>query len=71
MYRDENIKLSPNLPKRLQDDIAELEKLYDEDDEFAWMNLMEMIDVDTRAYIVSGRITQEEGYQVLRRFGWR
>lgn len=71
MYRDESIELSPNLPKRLQEDIAELERLYDEDDDFGWLRLMELIDIDTRAYIASGRIITKEGYDVLRRFGWR
>lgn len=71
MYMDENIILSENLPTSLKEEISELEKLYKMDDDLAWMRLMEMIDVETRDLIVSGRISKEEGYDVLRKFGWR
>lgn len=71
MYLDESIKLSNNLPQYVKDNTVKLEEYYREDNSLEWIRLMEEIDVDVRALAVSGKITEQEAYDVLRRYGWR
>ena len=71
MYLDESIKLSDNLPQSVKDNAVKLEEYYKEDNSLEWIRLMEEIDVDVRALAVSGRITEQEAYDVLKRYGWR
>lgn len=71
MYLDESIKLSNNLPQYVKDNTVKLEEYYKEDNSLEWIRLMEEIDVDVRALAVSGKITEQEAYDVLRRYGWR
>lgn len=71
MYLDENIRLSDNLPQSVKDNTIRLEEYYREDNSLEWIRLMEEIDIDVRALAVSGRITEQEAYDVLKRYGWR
>ena len=71
MYLDESIRLSDNLPQSVMDNTVRLEEYYREDNSLEWIRLMEEIDIDVRALAVSGRITEQEAYDVLRRYGWR
>lgn len=71
MYLDESIRLSGNLPQSVKDNMVRLEEYYREDNSLEWVRLMEEIDIDVRALAVSGRITEQEAYDVLKRYGWR
>lgn len=71
MYLDESIRLSDNLPQSVKDNTVRLDEYYREDNSLEWIRLMEEIYIDVRALAVSGRITEQEAYDVLKRYGWR
>lgn len=71
MYLDESIKISDNIPQSIKNSMQQLEEYYSENNSLEWIRLMEEIDIDVRALAVNGRITEQEAYDVLKRYGWR
>lgn len=71
MYLDESVKPSDNLPQSIKNSMQQLEEYYSENNSLEWIRLMEEIDIDVRALALNGRITEQEAYDVLKRYGWR
>lgn len=71
MYLDERVKPSDNLPQSIKNSMQQLEEYYSENNSLEWIRLMEEIDIDVRALALNGRITEQEAYDVLKRYGWR
>lgn len=64
MYIDDSIELRSDIPSELQEYFKELRKFYDAQDWFQFDILWELVEVRTKAYYLSGKITREELNQI-------
>lgn len=60
MFTDETIILGENIPKRIFDEIFELEERYSEGDISGYMNCLDIIESDAKSYKMINRITDED-----------
>lgn len=67
MFSDETIVLSSNIPKRIFDEISELEEKYSEGDISGYMNCLDLIESDAKSYKMIDRITDEEFDLIMRK----
>mgnify|MGYP000130945008 CR=1 FL=1 len=71
MYRDDNYKINPAWPKRLLEMIAEMDEIYDNNDDFKYSLLEGVFESHIKAFRLNGKITEKDLDTLFRRYGWR
>ena|GEM_PF-1085386 len=71
MYLDETVKIGEHLPKRLIDDMKELDRFYEDDMWLEFSQLLEGVEVTTKAYQINKVITAQDLDVIFRRYGLR
>lgn len=69
MYIDEDVKLRDDLPKQIQEDMAQLQKYYDADD---WLNfelLLEGALATAKGYYYAGKISRADLDNINLKYG--
>ena len=69
MYADETILLPNNLPRRIREDVAYLQKLYDEGNELIFDVHYEAIESGWKEFLGIGAITDDVFQKLISKYG--
>lgn len=69
-YRDDTIKIG-KLPKLLEEDMAEFDRLYNEEDEMGFLLYADGFEASVKQWLISGKISESDLDAIFRKYGWR
>ncbi|MDO5564026.1 MAG: hypothetical protein Q4F88_02195 [Eubacteriales bacterium] len=70
LYIDPDILLPDNLPKGLKEDISNLEKYYNENNENEYWLQLDVVEFNTKAYQINGKISKNDLQLIFRKYGF-